>query len=54
MLLYNLTTIIFRQNVRHFATERDDGRYVTVLKMNEATTGRDVFILATRRDGDRL
>ena len=27
--------------------ERDDGRYVTVLKLDETTIGRYVFILAT-------
>ena len=35
---------------RDFATERDVGRYVTVLKLNETTIGRYVFILATEQD----
>ena len=30
--------------------ERDDGRYVTVLKLDETTIGRYVFILATAQD----
>ena len=47
----NIATIIFRQDVRYFATERDDGRYVTVLKRNETTIGRYVFIVATAQDG---
>ena len=49
----NIATIIFRQNVRYFATERDDGRYVNI-----PATGRDddryVTFLATARDDDRF
>ena len=48
----NIATIIFRQNVRYFVTERDYGRYV-----NDPATGRDagryVTFLATARDDDR-
>ena len=33
----NIATIIFLQNVRYFATERDDGRYVII-----PATGRDM------------
>ena len=43
----NIATKIFQQSVCYFATERDDGRYVTVLEMNEMTTARCVFILRT-------
>ena len=34
-------------------TERDDGRYMNVLKLNETTIDRYVFIPPTGRDNDR-
>ena len=34
-------------------TELDDGRYMNILKLDETTTGRYVFILATAQDDDR-
>ena len=47
----SIATIIFRQNLSYFATERDDGRY-----LNIPATGRDggryVTFLATARDDD--
>ena len=48
----NVSTI--RQDVRYFASELDDGQYVNVLKLNETTFGRYVFISATGRDDDRF
>ena len=49
----NIATIIYRQNVRYFANERDDGRYVTVLKLDETKISRYVIIPATGRDDGR-
>ena len=48
----NIATIIFRQNVRYFATEGDDGRYV-IIPATERDDGRYVIIPATGGDDGR-
>ena len=49
----NIATIIFRQNVRYFATERDDDRYV-IIPATGRDDGRYVTFLTTARDHDRF
>ena len=49
----NIDTIIFRQNVRHFATGRDDGRYV-IIPATGRDDGRYVIFLATERNDDQF
>ena len=46
----NIATI---QDVRYFATGRDDDWYVTIQKLDETTIGRYVFIFAIAQD-DRI
>ena len=48
----NIATIIFRQNVRYFTTERDEGRYVNITSTGRVD-GRYVTFHATARDDDR-
>ena len=47
----NIATIIFRQNVRYFATERDDGRYVNI-----SATGREEgrYVIFLQLDGTTI
>ena len=49
---YNLT-ILLRQNVRYFATERDDDRYV-IIPATGRDDGRYATFLALARDDDRF